>query len=193
MSIIARALLAGAFMSLAATIPLEAQDGSSRGGLGLSIGLGVGSAGVTCEGCDDIDDRLDGISGYLRIGNYVSDQMFLGVEGTGWMKNSEGFERRIAALSLVVLAYPVQRSGLFLRGGFGGIRAVVEYENLVVSGTGLTWQAGVGYDIGVGAIAFTPYVTYVESLEVGANLNDESLGFNLNPNILQVGLALTVR
>jgi hypothetical protein len=52
---------------------------------------------------------------------------------------------------------------------------------------------GLGYDIAMGAIALTPYATYLHSMEVALDVNDVSTGFNLNPNILQVGMALTLR
>ena len=133
----------------------------------MSIGLGQGSAGVTCPECEvDIDDRVDGLSGYLRAGAYLSPNVLLGLEGTGWMHNDDGFERRIAAASLVLLTYPSARAGFFLRGGFGGIRAVIENDLFAVVGEGLTWQVGTGWDIAMGPIALTPWVTWVNSLEV---------------------------
>ena len=195
MSTTTRALSGFCLIMFAMITPLCAQDAPvERSGFGLSLGLGPGSAGVTCEDCEDVfGDRVNGISGYLRIGAHVSNAVFVGVEGTGWLKNSEGFERRIAAVSLVVLTYPFSSSGLFLRGGFGGIRAVIEYDVVVVQGDGLTWQAGAGYDVGLGPVAITPYVTYLNSMEVAAHINGEAIGYNLNPNILQFGLAFTVR
>lgn len=180
-------VLAGSAMQAAA-------QASSRSGFGLSIGLGSGSVGITCEDCGiEIDDRLNGISGYLRIGGYAGSQMFIGVEGTGWVRNSDGLERRIAAASLVFVGYPSRSAGLFVRGGAGGIRAVIENDLIVVVGEGITWNVGVGFDIGSGPVALTPFVTYLNSVEVAADVNDVSLGVDLNPNILQFGLALTVR
>ena len=178
-----------------ATSDLGAQDAqSARSGFGMSLGLGNGSAGVTCEGCGDVEDeRMDGLSGYLRMGRHISPQFFVGVEGTGWMKNSDGWERRIAAVSGVVLVYPSASAGFFVRGGAGAIRAVIEDASNSATGSGITWQAGLGYDLGLGGVALTPYVTYVESMEVALHINDVSTGFNLNPNILQFGLAVTVQ
>ncbi|HUF28767.1 MAG TPA: hypothetical protein VMM18_17430 [Gemmatimonadaceae bacterium] len=188
-------LVIAALLSLTTTDALHAQaEQGSRSGFGLSLGLGMGSAGVTCEGCEEFEeDRMNGISGYLRIGGYASPRFFAGVEGTGWMHNSDGLERRIAALSVVFVGYPSETTGFFVRSGFGGIRAVIEdTNNNVAVGTGLTWQIGVGYDIPFGAVALTPYVTFVNSMEVGLNINEVSTGFNLNPNILQYGLAITL-
>jgi hypothetical protein len=173
--------------------PVVAQT-SARSGFGLSLGLGRGSTGITCEDCGvEIEDRLNGISGYLRVGGYVSPQFFLGVEGTGWIRNSDDLERRIAAASVVFLAYPSRSAGLFLRAGAGAIRAVIEDADFSLVGEGLAWSVGLGFDIGLGAAALTPFVTYLGSREVAADLNGVSLGVDLNPDILQFGLALTVR
>ena len=82
---------------------------------------------------------------------------------------------------------------LFVRGGAGGIRAVIEDDLISIVGEGITWNVGVGIDFGSGSVAITPFVTYLNSLEVAADVNDVSTGFNLNPNILQFGLAITTR
>jgi hypothetical protein len=167
---------------------------SPRSGFGMSFGMGAGSTGITCEDCGvEVDDRLNGVSGYLRLGGYASSQMFIGVEGTGWIRNSDGLERRIAAASLVFVAYPSSTAGLFLRAGAGGIRAVIENDLLVLVGEGITWNVGLGFDLGSGPVALTPFVTYLNSLEVAADVNEVSTGVDLNPNILQFGLAITTR
>ena len=171
---------------------LSAQD---RKGFGMSFGLGWGSAGLTCAECEiQTDERVEGLAGYVRLGGHANPHLFVGVEGTGWLKNSEGVERRIASASFVTLVYPSASAGFFLHGGFGGIRAVIENDLISVVGTGVTWQAGAGIDIPVGTgAAITPYVTYLASSSVAADVNGLSAGLNLNPNILQAGLALTVR
>ena len=193
MSRIRSTLLVAALIATAGQLGAQAVQ-QSRSGFGISLGLGNGSAGVTCKGCEEFEeDRLNGISGYLRLGAYTSPRFFVGVEGTGWMKNSNGLERRIAALSVVFLGYPSSTGGLFVRSGAGVIRAVVENPSAVAVGNGFTWQVGLGYDIALGAVALTPYATYLNSIEVALDVNDVSTGFNLNPNILQVGMALTVR
>jgi hypothetical protein len=170
-----------------------AQDKPTRSGFGFSLGLGQGSTGVTCDGCEQFEvERLEGLTGYLRLGGYVNPKFFVGVEGTGWMKNSDGVERRIAAASVVFLGYPSQRAGFFVRSGFGVIRAVIEDPNVGLVGEGLTWQFGVGYDIYLGGPALTPFVTYVNSSQVALDVDGIASGFNINPNILQLGLAITI-
>lgn len=187
-----RRLAIGTVILSLGALPADAQ--ATRSGFGLSFGLGWGSTGLSCA-CDlDTEERVEGLAGYVRLGGYGNPKFFVGLEGIGWMKNSDGLERRIAAVNIVTIGYPGSTSGFFVRGGFGMLRAVVETSSYSVVGNGMTWQIGTGYDVPFGTgIALTPYVTYLGSTEVAADLNDVSLGVNLNPNILQVGLAITVR
>jgi len=173
----------------------QAQGGEPRRhGFWFSLGLGGGSVAVTCPECDaQSDERLNGIAGYVRFGGTVSPHLLVGIEGTGWVRNDEGFERRIATASATALLYPDRNAGFFLKGSIGGIRAVVENSLLVAVGEGLTWQVGVGIDVYLGrGAALTPFLTYVGSSQVGTTLNGIDTGISLNPNIVQVGLALTI-
>jgi hypothetical protein len=186
-----RNALALAFL-LAMASTAAAQGAPLRSGFGFSMGLGAGEANVTCEGCPQFE-ALRGISGYARLGGYASPSFFLGVEGNGWIKNSEGFERRIAAASVVVQAYAGERSGLFVKGGGGFMRAVIQSGLDYAVGEGITWQVGLGWDLpGSSPVSLTPYVNYIGSTEVALYFNDVSTGMNLNPNILQVGIGITI-
>jgi len=183
-------------IALALTLYASPADAQARprSGFGFAFGMGGGNAGVTCDECAiEMDERLNGISGFVRLGGYASSRMLVGVEGSGWIRNSDGLERRIAAVSLVFVGYPSSTAGFFVRGGGGGIRAVVENDIASVVGEGITWSVGIGFDIGSGGAALTPYVTYLNSTEVAADVNGVSTGVNLNPNILQFGLAITTR
>ena len=92
----------------------------------------------------------------------------------------------------VFLGYPSATGGFFVRSGGGMLRAVIEDGTNVAVGEGLTWNVGVGYDIPVGSIALTPYVTFLNSMNVALVLNDVSTDFDINPNILHAGIALTI-
>lgn len=192
MRILSTTLLCAAIIASPAQMA-DAQQKPVRSGFGFSLGLGQGSTGVTCQGCEQLEeDRLSGLTGYVRFGGYASPKFFVGVEGTGWMRNSDGLERRIAAISVVFLGYPSVTGGFFVRSGAGMLRAVIEDPNIVAEGNGFTWSLGVGYDFPLGGAAFTPFLTYVNSMEVALDINQTSTGFNLNPNILQGGVAITI-
>lgn len=175
--------------------PLAAQGTGSREGFFLSIGAGSGSAGVECPDCNGIDlgERLTGIAGYLRLGGTVSPGLQVGIEGTGWIKNSDGLERRIATAGIVFVLYPSATGGFWLKGTAGGVRSVIENDLASLVGEGLMFGGGAGFDIPIGGrVALTPYVSYFASTGTGADLNGVSLGTDLNPNVLQFGLGLTL-
>jgi len=186
-----RLLAAVSLLVLAA--PLAAQTGP-RQGFFLSVGMGGGSLGVTCPQCGfALDARLSGVSGYLRFGGTVSPNVQVGVEGSGWLRNGDGLERRVAAGSVVFLVYPSRTGGLFFKAGAGGIRAVVEDATAALVGEGVMLQGGIGVDLYLTpGFALTPYLNYLYSTGVAATLGGTSLGIDLNPNVLQVGLALTM-
>ena len=187
-------ILVAAVSAAAAAPTLVAQEKPTRSGFGFSLGLGQGSTGVTCDGCEQYEeDRLSGLTGYVRIGGYVNPKFFVGVEGTGWMKNSNSLDRRIAAVSVVFLGYPSMTGGFFVRSGAGVIRAVIEDGTNSAVGEGLSWQLGVGYDVPLGVrVAFTPFLTYVQSMQTALDVNGIATDFTINPNILQGGIAITL-
>ncbi|MGE0440671.1 MAG: hypothetical protein AB7S39_09255 [Gemmatimonadales bacterium] len=184
-----RLALAVALMVLAAG-SLAAQQ---RRGFFLSLGMGGGSAGLECPQCgtDFSADRVRGVSGYLRVGGAVSPSLQVGIEGSGWLRNSDAEERRLAAVSLVFVGYP-GGGPFFLRAGVGGIRAAYQDIGGTATGEGLVGSAGIGIDIPVGAAALTPYATFLYSTGVAARVNGTPAGLDLNPNLLQVGLAVTI-
>lgn len=177
--------------------PLKAQSvtGGSpiRQGFHFSIGGGVGAAGLTCEGCDfDASERLNGFSGALRLGGAVTPNLVIAAEGTGWIKNEAPIERRIAAASVVALLYPSATSGFFLKAGVGYMRAVIEDDFGWVAADGIAPQLGLGFDLPVGGVWVTPYVTALRSTNSSLEVLGYNLPITLDPFIVQTGLALTV-
>jgi len=184
---------AALLLTMAGSIAAQSSEPRRRG-FWFSIGLGAGSVSVTCPECDAAsDERLNGLAGHLRLGGAVSPHLLVGVEGTGWVRNDQGLERRIATASLTALVYPDRNAGFFIKGSVGGIRAVVENPILVAVGEGFSWQVGAGIDVYLGrTAALTPFVTYIGSSQVGTTLNGIDTGISLNPNIVQLGVALTI-
>lgn len=185
-------------LTLLTTLPamtLSAQAPADRSGFFLSIGAGSGSAGVECPACNGLglDDRLRGIAGYVRVGGTISPRLQVGVEGTGWIKNSEGLERRIATAGVVFVVYPSATGGFHVKASAGGVRAVIENDVVTAVGDGLMFGAGAGFDIRIGAgAALTPYISYFTSSGTGLDLNGISVGTDVNPNVLQFGLGITL-
>jgi hypothetical protein len=185
-------LLAVGLASMAITASASAQDVSAPGrqGFGISFGLGGGSASMSCDGCSS--ERDTGLSGYLRMGGYVSPSLFVGGETNGWTKNDMGVEQQIGVISAVVQWYPQPAAGLYLKGGAGFAHATATDAFDEVSTSGMAMNAGVGYDWRLTRnFSLTPYANYVRSLGAEAEVNGLGTGYTLNVDVLQFGLGFS--
>jgi hypothetical protein len=171
-----------------------ARDAPLRNGLHFSIGLGSASVSASCAECntDFFDNRLNGLSGSIQLGGAATSRLVIAAEFTGWMKNDEPIYRRIAALDLVVLGYPGERSGFFIKGGIGALRAIAEDDFTRLQTDAWTGQTGLGYDIAVGGVMLTPYVNYVRTFNAETYFNGVVSPVVVLPNAIQFGTALTI-
>lgn len=170
---------------LVLTLPVlaHADPAATRKGFWWSFGLGYGSARAQCVECSS-GDREGSVSGSFRLGGTIGDNLLIGWETGGWLKNSRGWlptdqdvNRTLGNSSIVALYYPRAESGLFVKVGAGlsyvgfppqdqdvrlclsfGCVPVLE-EGVHKSGFGMT--AGIGYDIRVGSkISLTPELAF---------------------------------
>lgn len=188
------ALALGSGGEVRAQTPVAPDATPLRSGFHFSIGLGGGSVSASCEGCevDFFDNRLTGLSGTIQLGGAVSSKLVIAAEASGWLKNEPPIYRRIAALSLVVLGYPSETAGFFVKGGFGGLRAIIEDDFVLVQTDAWTAQTGIGYDIPVGSAMLTPYATYERTFGGTTWFNGIVSPVTALPNGIHFGMALTV-
>lgn len=184
----------GALSAQTPTAPV-ATAAPLRSGFHFSIGAGAASVGATCTVCevDFFADRINGFSGNLQLGGALNEQLVVAVEFMGWMRNDDPIYRRMAALNLVFLGYPSARSGFFIKGGGGVVRAIVEDDFLTVQTDAYTAESGIGYDMPVGDRAkLTLYANYVRTFAGGTWFNGILSPVVISPNAIQVGTALTI-
>lgn len=190
------ALAVGGSHGLSAQQPSAPEEaGPIRGGFHFSVGLGSASVGASCPSCqsDFFSDRINGFAGNLQIGGAVNSRLIIAAEAMGWFRNDDPIYRRIAALGLVVLGYPSERSGFFIKGGGGGLRAIAENDFVRAQTDAWTAQTGIGYDIPVGGRAqLTPQVTYIRTFGAGTWFNGVLSPETVTPNAIQLGVALTM-
>jgi hypothetical protein len=166
-----RAIGCCALLALAVANSASGQQAEARQGFWIGGGLGYGSLG--CDGCD----RLGGVSGYLKLGGTLRENVLLGVEVNGWAKSEFGQTMTMGNMSGAAYWYPMSNGGLFLKAGLG--YSVV--DDGFTSETGLGLLGGLGYDIRVGPnLSVTPVANwYRGSFSPGAL------------NVLDIGLGLT--
>lgn len=172
--------------------PAEGAGGKS--GFHFALALGSASVGASCTSCtaDVFSDRINGFSGTIQLGGAITRKLIVAGEFMGWMRNDVPIYRRIAALNLVFIGYPSERSGFFVKGGGGGLRAIVENDALIVRTDAFTSQLGVGYDIPMsGRLRLAPQVTYISSFGGATTFNGISSPEAVSPNLIQIGVGLT--
>lgn len=186
----ARIALTGLLVAaLSATAEAQSHP-QTREGFGISFGVGAGSAGLDCDGCDF--DREGAFSGYLRLGGYARPTLFIGGETNGWMKEEDGIDMQASFVSAVALWYPQPASGFYLKGGLGFSNTSLSDDVLEIEASGLALSLGLGYDWRVTKnFSLTPYMNYLRSMGAEAKVNGTDSGETLTTDVLQVGLGFT--
>jgi opacity protein-like surface antigen len=180
-----------ALLLAAATTTAAAQDKpQTREGFSASFGLGMGSAGLSCDGCDF--DRETGLSGYLRLGGYIRPNLLLAGETNGYTKSEDGVDGQISYISAVAQYYPQVQKGFYVKGGLGLSMASIDDGTDEITANGMALSLGLGYDFRVGKnFSLTPYMNWLKSFGAEAELNGTGTGVDLNTDVLQFGLGLT--
>ena len=164
---------------------------SRRQGFWLGLGAAAGSAGIECSGCGS--DRKNGGSGYVRLGGTLSPHWLLGAEIDGWTRSESGTDMVIANVALVASWYPSRTGGFFLKFGLGGLAYRETTGPDKAETTGGSAVIGIGYDIPIGrTLSLTPFLNSMASSKSKMKVNGTEVpGVEMNPNLVQFGLALS--
>ena len=191
-------LLRSVALALLCASPLLAQTGAPRReGLTATVGLGIGSAGVTCDGCESKRETTP--TPMVRIGWAYAPDLIFGAEVNAWSKSevveATGNEARvrIATVNAVVQWYPQLDGGFFVQAGagVGAVRSEMVDDVTGISSvrtTAFGYQVGAGWDIHVAQnISITPYATFFGTTGGKVKDTDE----RLDGNVGVIGVALT--
>jgi hypothetical protein len=177
-------------LSCAATLA-SAQYPQRRDGFWIGFGLGYGSSNVTCDVCAS-GPRLDGISGFVKLGGTPSRNLLIGAAINGWSHSDGSATETMTTLTASLYLYPDARSGLFFTSGLGLSNYYVNSDPSF-DGTGWGFTGGVGYDIRVGRdVSLTPVVNDMYG-GVG-NVNEAGVGTvrsQWKQNIVDFGVGVT--
>ena len=168
-----RALLIVGLLWLACATHAEAQDFGTLQDGWFRGSVGYGSAHMSCDSCRS-GRHLDGYAALLGVGGTKSPELQLGAVLEVWEHSSDGGQtiRAMTMGTASLYYYPGYRRRFFLEGGVGlsdyrvvkGLHEGFLFENAdstPVSGTGLGFTVGLGYDVRVGrGFAIVPRVAY---------------------------------
>jgi hypothetical protein len=169
-----------------------AQRPQTREGVNIGFGVGGGSAGIDCSGCQT--SRQSGTLFYFNVGGTINRQLTLGGELNGFAYSSQNEDDTFASLMMVAHFYPAPAMGFYLAGGAGLTSMSLDnHVDLVnVTSTGAGAQIGAGYDIRLGRnFSLTPYASFVQGFAGKARVNDISTSDTVKPNYVQIGLGFT--
>jgi hypothetical protein len=162
-----------------------------RQGFWFGLGAAAGSVGMDCSICSS--KRLTGGAGYVRLGGTLSPHWLLGGEIDGWARSESGVDRAVANVAITASWYPSRTGGFFLKFGLGALtyRSGTAPNNLEM--TGASGIFGLGYDVPIGrSLSLTPFLNSIATSKSKLKVNGSELtGVEVNPNLVQFGLALS--
>ena len=171
---------------------------NTRHGFWIGFGMGDGSARIDCtDFC--YSDRLNGVSGYIRMGGTLSPHLLLGGETNGWV-NSDGLVTEgIWVASVVVLWYPSRTGASYFKLGLGGMNFSTGSGAADISTESANAPCvtlGIGYEVRVRSrVSLVPWINVLASSRVG--LEYHSVWFeptsppDVRINVVQGGLGLS--
>jgi hypothetical protein len=162
-----------------------------RQGFWFGLGAAAGSVGMECSGCSS--DRKTGGSGYVRLGGTLSPHWLLGGEISGWARSESGVNMALANVAITASWYPSRTGGFFLKFGLGALAYQEDGGIAKFEVSGASGIVGIGFDLPIGrSLSLTPFLNSIASSKSKVKLNGSELaGIEANPNLLQVGLALS--
>ena len=192
-------LLRSVGLALLCSSRLLAQgDAPHREGVTATIGLGIGSAGVSCDACESARETAPTVM--LRVGGAYAPDLILGVELNAWSKSevvdATGDEARVRIATINALAqwYPQLDGGFYVQAGVGvGTVRSELVDDLTGTTTSTTtafgYQVGAGWDVRVTPrISVTPFATFFGTAAGKVRNSDDKL----DGNVGQIGVGLTL-
>ena len=199
-------LCAAGFVLFAWESPVSAQAKPTREGGWLSLGVGYGSARVSCDTCQT-GRHTDGLDVLLAIGGTPSPHWCAGAMLEVWEHWFPGGDtlKEMTNGTISAYYYPWVRAGLFLEGGLGladfrmlkGLHEGILFENadrIFVKGFGWSATGAIGYDLHLSHhYVLKPRVAYthggIGTLHTPAGT---PAARRWNQNVLSVGLGLSL-
>lgn len=187
-----RSFFATALFWCVASAPLMAQHPQVREGFWIGFGFGGGSAKFDCDSCASSNSE-DGFAGFLKMGGTVSPHVLIGGESNGWTKEEGGVTTNVGNVSATIYYYPKATGGFFLRGGFGFAAYSASGGGSKLTGAGLGFTLGLGYDFRVARNFSLSPVLNVSAGTLGElKLDGNPSGITgATESVAQVGLGFT--
>lgn len=188
-------LVAATVLLVGRGVPLPADGQNTRHGFWTVLGLGTGSANISCDGCSS-GWNYGGPTLIAQLGGTMNPHLRVGFGLDEWWHfPSDTADKLLKTATGLLHYYPFVRSGLYVEGGAGWSRAEARVGRAFAKGDGLGLVSGLGYDIPVlRGLMLTPRVTYAYALIGGLKYRAGGSTFTRGwkHEVLSVGLGLTI-
>ena len=182
------AVLALGILALGGT-SLGAQQAPAHHGPFIGLGLGYGSAKLSCNLCDV--SREGDISGFAKAGFALTQQFLLGVEADVWHDN-QTISKLLTSFGVSLWMYPSRTSGFYLKAGAGMSRYSASQNNDQFKTTALSGQVRIGYEAAVAkSVSIGPYANFIGTSSSDFSFNDTVIDGSANSSLIQIGVSMT--
>jgi opacity protein-like surface antigen len=190
MRIPSRGLAAVALASIVLASPAAAQGRLEHDDFFVGFGAGPGWATLNSDQEDAGTDT--GISGHLRFGWTLRDDVLVGFETDGWYDSDENFTNAWGSGMMAAYWYPFAAVPAFVKGGAGWMYVNIAQDPDEFTSSHVAFQLGAGYDVRIASNhAITIVGNWIQGLQAGLSFNDVHVG-HVSPTILQLGLAYSL-
>jgi Outer membrane protein beta-barrel domain len=191
MNLVRKSLPALAAMLLLGAASLRAQHPQVREGFWIGFGLGYGPFDVSCTGCGSVNSESN-FTGHLRLGGTLKPNLLLGGDMVAWAKSEAGLDQVAGNITAAAYYYPMERSGLFLKGGVGFASYHASGGGNTADGNGVGITLGAGYDIRVGRnISITPVGSFLFGSVGDIQVDGTTIASGWKQTIFEFGLDVT--
>jgi len=149
-------------MLLSLTTPSVAQTpiGAQGHGFWLAVGVGGGSARVSCDTCGTHSGR-GGVSYSIALGATPNPRLRVGAEWRYWVRYVDTVPL-IQTYTALASYYPRPRGGPFVEAGLGLARYSASFHAILYVGNGLGVSVATGWEIPFrGGPSLRPQVSYL--------------------------------
>jgi hypothetical protein len=170
----------------------EAQTAPTRPqGFWIAFGFGWSSLGYSCDNCTGTS-RTDGVAAQVRLGTALSRNFLVGADIESWNKSEGGKWAKSANWTAAAYWYPMESANLYVKGGVGLSTLNGTISGYTISGSGLGFTAGLGYDIRLSrSFWLTPTASYFYGSVGDVNTGSVGVVKGWKQNALNVALDMT--
>lgn len=160
-------------LSTPSAIARDARSFARRVGLWAAVGGGRGSAGLQCSACRSGQEPA--LLAHLAVGGRVHARFHVGIETWTYLDViGNGVDRTARGTQLIARQYPLRDRAVFLVGGIGSSRFIVDDGDARFETSSPALSIGMGYDIPVRGVTLSPLISMVAS--TGGSLVSDRTG-----------------